>query len=74
MILQISLSIIVWTAVRKGGKWIWLFPAAILLHFIVDACAAVLAKTASLVVVELVLSALAIAVGAIGYLLAKKWK
>ena len=74
LILQISLSIIVWTAVRKGGKWIWLFPAAILLHFIVDACAAVLAKTASLVVVELVLSALAIAVGAIGYLLAKKWK
>ena len=74
LILQISLSILVWTAVRKGGKWLWLFPAAILLHFLVDACTAVLAKTADMAVVEGILFALALAAGAIAYMLAKKLK
>ncbi len=74
LILQISLSILVWVAVRKGGKWLWLFPAAILLHFIVDACAVVLAKTASMVVVEVIVFALALAVGAIGWMVARKLK
>ena len=71
-ILQVGLSIMVWTAVRKGGKWRWLFPAAILLHFVVDACTVVLAKRVSMASVELILSALAIAVGAIGWMLARK--
>ena len=74
LILQISLSILVWTAVRKGGKWLWLFPAAILLHFLVDACAVVLAKTADMAVVEGIVFALALAVGAIAYMLVKKLK
>ena len=74
LILQISLSILVWVAVRKGGKRLWLFPAAILLHFIVDACAVVLSKTANMVVVEVIVFALAIAVGAIGWLVARKLK
>ena len=72
LILQLGLSILVWTAVRKGGKWLWLFPAAILLHFLVDACVAVLAKTADMVVVEGIVFAMALAVGAIGFLLARK--
>lgn len=72
LILQIGLSVMVWTAVRKGGKWLWLFPAAILLHFLVDGCAVILAKSVSMAVVEIILSAMAIAVGAIAWALARK--
>jgi uncharacterized membrane protein YhfC len=72
LILQIGLSVVVWTAVRKGGKWLWLFPAAILLHFLVDGAAVVLAKSASAVVVEIIVFCIAIAVGAMGLMLAKK--
>ena len=72
LILQLGLSIIVWTAVRKGGKWRWLFPAAILLHALVDACAVVLSKSVSASVVEIIIFSMAIAVGAAGYMLAKK--
>jgi uncharacterized membrane protein YhfC len=72
LILQLGLSIIVWTAVRRGGKWLWLFPAAILLHFLVDACTVVLAKSVSMLAVETIVFCLALAVGAIGWMLAKK--
>ena len=72
LILQVGLSIMVWTAVRKGGKWLWLCPAAILLHFLVDGIAVVLSKSVSMVAVEIVLFCLAIAVGAIGFMLARK--
>jgi len=72
LILQIALSILVWTAVRKGGKWLWLFPAAILLHFLVDGCTVILAKSVSMAIVEVILSAMAVAVGAIAWALARK--
>ena len=72
LILQIGLSLMVWTAVRKGGRWCWLFPAAILLHFLVDACTVVISKNAGMVVTETVIFAMALAVGAIGFLLARK--
>ena len=72
LILQLGLSVIVWTAIRKGGKWLWLFPAAILLHALVDACAVILSKSVSVTVVELIICSMAIAVGAAGYILAKK--
>ena len=72
LILQLGLSVIVWTAVRKGGKWGWLFPAAILLHALVDGCAVVLSKSVSVTVVELIICSMAIAVGAAGCMLAKK--
>lgn len=72
LILQLGLSVMVWTAVCKGGKWLWLFPAAILLHFLVDGAAVVLAKSVSMVSVEIVITCCAVAVGAIGYMLAKK--
>ena len=74
LILQVGLSIMVWTAVRKGGKWLWLFPAAILLHFLVDGAAVVLSKSASAMVVEIIVFCIAIAVGAMGFMLAKKLK
>ena len=71
LILQVGLSIMVWTAVRK--KWLWLFPAAILLHFAVDACAVVLAKSAvSTWAIEVIVFGMSLAVGAIGWMLARK--
>lgn len=72
LILQLGLSAIVWTAIRKGGKWLWLFLAAILLHALVDVCAVVLSKSVSVTVVELIICSMAIAVAAAGYMLAKK--
>ena len=72
LILQLGLSILMWSAVQKGGRWLWLFPAAILLHFLVDACAVVISKNASMVFTEVVIFAMALAVGAMGFLLARK--
>lgn len=72
LILQISLSLLVWVAVRRGGKWLWLFPAAILLHALVDAAAVILSKSVGMVSIEIIISALAVAVGAMGWMVAKK--
>ena len=72
LILHLGLSMMVWVAVRKGGKWMWLFPAAIALHAIVDAGAVLLQKSAGMVPLELIVTAEAIAVAAIGYMSAKR--
>ena len=72
LILQLGLSVMVWTAVRKGGKWLWLFPAAILLHFLVDAIAVLLMNAVSMAVLEAIVCALAIAVGAAAVMLARR--
>ena len=72
LILHLGLSLMVWVAVRKGGKWLWLFPAAIALHALVDAGAVALHKSAGLVPLELIVTAEAVAIGAIGYMVAKK--
>ena len=65
-------NILVWAAVRKGGKWLWLFPAAILLHALVDGIAVVLSKSAGMVAVEVIICAMAVAVGATGWMLGRK--
>ena len=72
LVLHLGLSMLVWTAVRRGGKWLWLFPAAILLHAVVDAIAVVLSKTVGMAAVEVIICALAIAVGAMGWMLGKE--
>lgn len=72
LVLQLGLSLMVWSAVRRGGKWLWLFPAAILLHALVDALAVILSKSVGMVAVEVVICALAVAVGAIGFMLGRK--
>ena len=72
LVLQLGLSMMVWTAVRRGGKWLWLFPAAILLHALVDALAVILSKSVGMVAVEVVICALAVAVGATGFMLGRK--
>ena len=72
LVLHLGLSMLVWVAVRKGGKWLWLFPAAIALHALVDAGAVLLQKSAGMVPLELIVSAEAVAVAAIAYMVAKK--
>ena len=72
LILHLGLSVLVWAAVRKGGKWLWLFPAAILLHALVDAGAVLLQKSVGMVPIELILMSEAVAVGAIAYMVAKR--
>ena len=70
--LHLGLSILVWTAVRKGGKWLWLFPAAILLHALVDGVAVILSKAVSIPAVEFIVMALAVAVAGLAWLVARK--
>jgi uncharacterized membrane protein YhfC len=72
LVLHLGLSLMVWVAVRKGGKWLWLFPAAIAVHAIVDTGAVLLQKSAGMVSLELIVMSEAIAVAAIGYMLSKK--
>lgn len=38
---QIGLSVIVWFAAKNGGKQVWLFPAAIGLHLLLDSAAVI---------------------------------
>ena len=72
LLLHLGFSLMVWAAVRKGGKWLWLFPAAIVLHAVVDAGAVMLQKSVGMVSLEIIVTAEAIAIAAIGYLAAKK--
>ena len=72
LVLHLGLSMLVWVAVRKGGKWLWLFPAAVALHAIVDAGVVMLQKSVGMVPLELIVSAEAVAVATIGYMVARK--
>jgi len=75
VVLQLSLSVLVWTAVRKAGKWLWLFPAAILLHALVDALAVILSAKAGILATEFVVMAIAVAAAGIAFMVWKKvWK
>ena len=42
VVLQLALSVLVWFAAKDGKKW-FLYPVAILLHFLVDGCLVVVA-------------------------------
>ncbi len=68
VVLQISLSVLVWFAV-KNRKSLWLYPAAVLIHFAVDCVTAVLSGSG----VSTILIEAAVAVMAVGAaLFAKK--
>lgn len=71
VILHISLSVLVWSAAKKKNR-IYLYPAAILLHLIVDAAAAILAGwNVSLFLVEALIAVLVV----ISVFIARKtWK
>ena len=72
LVLHLGLSMLVWVAVRKGGKWLWLFPAAVAIHAIVDSGVVMLQKSVGMVPLELIVSAEAVAVATIGYMVARK--
>ena len=66
-------SVLVWVAVRKAGKWIWLYPAAILLHALVDGVTVILVKGGvGNVAIEFILMAMAVAIAAIAWMVAGK--
>jgi uncharacterized membrane protein YhfC len=44
VVLHISLSVLVWFAVKKGGKCLWFYPIAVLLHATVNSVAVILSK------------------------------
>lgn len=72
LVLHIGLSLMVWVAVRRRGKWLWLFPAAIALHAFVDAGVVILQKSIGIVPIEIIITAEAVTVAAIGYMVSKK--
>lgn len=72
LVLHLGFSLMVWVAVRKRGKWLWLFPAAIALHALVDAGVVMLSKSVGMLPLELIVTAEAVAIGVIGYKVAKK--
>lgn len=74
MVLQISLSVLVFTAVRKGGRFIWLYPVAILLHALVDGIAVMMSGQVSNVVIEIVIMSMAIAIASLAFIIDQKYK
>ena len=72
LILQFSLSVLVWAAVRKGGKWLRLFTAAILLHAAVDAQAVMLMNSTSMLALEALIFAEAVAIAGIAYMVGRR--
>lgn len=71
IIMQLSLSVLVWAAVRKGGKWLWLFPAAILIHALVDGSLVLLQKSISTVALEAICFAEALIMAAVAWKVSK---
>jgi len=74
MVLHISLSVLVFTAVRKGGRFIWLYPVAILLHALVDGIAVMMSGNVNNVVIEVVVMCMAVAFAGLAYIINKKYK
>ena len=72
LVLQLGLSMMVWTAVRRSGKWLWLFPAAILLHALVDGVAVIISKSLGMFTVELIITVMAVAISLLAWLVARK--
>jgi len=74
MILQISLSVLVFVAARKGGRLIWLFPSAILLHALVDGIVVLIADETSMVIVEVIVMAMSIALAGLAFTIHRRTK
>ena len=75
VVIQISLSLIVWYSVDKKGKW-WLFPLAVLLHALIDIPAAMSQTGAisNIALVEGIIFIEAIAVAMLAVYICKKLK
>ena len=73
LLLHLGLSVLVWASVHKGGRWLWLFPAAIALHAVVDTGAVLLKDAVGMVQLELIVTSEAIAIAAAAFMVAKKF-
>ena len=71
LILQICLSLLMWTAVRRGGRWLWLALVPFLFHFLVDTLAVVLSRSTEMFEVEAYIFAMVLAIAAITWLLTR---
>ncbi len=70
--LHISCSVLVWYAVKQGGKTFWLFPLAILLHALIDSVAVIMSSyVANIWFVEVAVYAIAVCAVVIAV---KVWK
>lgn len=73
VVLQLALSVLVWQAVKNGGRHFLLFPLAIFFHFFVDASTVILnGKGVNIVIIETIVMAMAIAIVAITWQISKK--
>ena len=59
---------------RKGGRFIWLYPVAILLHALVDGIAVMMSGQVSNVVIEIVIMSMAIAIASLAFIIDQKYK
>jgi len=74
VILHLALSVLVWFAAKKAGK-VRLYPAAVLIHFIVDAATVIASRSgAPIIAVEVIVAALAIAAAVFAWNVWKKEK
>lgn len=75
VVIQISLSLLVWFSVNRKGKG-WLFPAAIVLHAVIDAPAALMQAGAisSIALVELLVAVAAVVLAVLAYFACKRFK
>ncbi len=73
VLLQVSISVMMWMCVRKRGKWLWLIPAMYLVHFLADAIVVVIAKNATIAATEIILLCLSLAIGAAALLLSRRF-
>ena len=71
IVIHLGLSLIVFSAVRKGGRWLWLFPAAIVLHALVDGAAVLLNHSVSTAVLELIVFLFALVVFCLGIVVSR---
>ena len=75
LILHFGFSVLVWFAVKKGGRKLWLFVMAILLHAFVDGSMVMIQNLfGNAVITEICVFCAALAVGAFGLWIWKKEK
>jgi len=73
LIAQLALSVFVWFAAKRGGKFTLLYPLALLMHLVLDAAAVVLSrKGASIALIETVVWLIALGYAAAARILWKK--
>lgn len=72
---HIAFSVLVWFAAKKGGIFFWLYPLAILFHFLLDAGAVILNQyVPNVLITEACVCILILLFVAVSYLIWKKQK